>query len=459
MINLRLKEIADLAGGVVNNEKFNDLNVSQISIDTRTIFEGEMYMPIIGEKLDGHLFIDNAFEKGAIATFSKRGEIEDSDERPIVWVDDTNKAFTNLAQNYRISLDIKIIGITGSNGKTTTKDLISNVLESKYSVKKTFGNLNNEIGVPRTLLSFSKDTNIGVVEMGTDGFGQIEALTKMASPDIAIITNIGDSHLEQLKTKENIAIEKLHIIDGLKEDGIFLFNNDDEILKSEFKKIDMDKKVISYGMNEDSDYVIKILKSSQFGTKFSINGKEFSIELLGTHQVYNATVAYIIGELFEISDTDIQEGLNKKDRTKMRSELMSCHGFDILNDSYKSNPQSLRSGLETLELLTGYSRKIAILADMLELGNGEIELHRQIGREIDPTKIDYLLLYGPLSKYIYNESVKNFLPTRVFYFDTKDKLIDKAKYIVSKNSIVFVKGSRSMKLEDVVEVLVDMKFE
>lgn len=458
MLNLTLKEITDLAGGQINNEKFNDLVVSQVSIDTRTIFDGEMYMPIIGEKLDGHLFIDNAFEKGAIATFAQYDEIQDNQERPIVWVNETNKAFVELAKNYRNSLDIKIIGITGSNGKTTTKDLISNILESKFSVKKTFGNLNNEIGVPRTLLSFAKDTNVGVVEMGTDGFGQIEVLSKMASPDISIITNIGDSHLEQLKTKENVASEKLHIIDGLKEDGVFLYNNDDEILKSEFSKITTDKKVLSYGMASDSDYIIKILSADYMGTKFSVNDKEFTIELLGTHQVYNATVAYIVGELLGVSDEEIQEGLTKKDRTKMRSEMMSCEGFDILNDSYKSNPQSLRSGLETLEMLNGYSRKIAILADMLELGENEAELHSEIGREIDPSKIDYLLLYGPLSKNIYNEAVTRFPQSRVFHFDTKDKLIDKAKYIVTKNSIVFVKGSRSMKLEDVVEVLVDVKF-
>ncbi|MFM1524203.1 UDP-N-acetylmuramoyl-tripeptide--D-alanyl-D-alanine ligase [Helcococcus bovis] len=454
MLNLKLNEIASLCGGTLNDSKFGDTNIDLVSIDTRTIEQDDMYMPIIGEKFDGHVFIDEAFNKGAAATFSKYGEYDNPNNKPIIWVNNTNQAFIDLATNYVKSLDkLKIIAITGSNGKTTTKDLISSVLEKDLIVKKTIGNLNNHIGVPRTLLRFNKHTDVGVVEMGTDGFGQIEVLSNMAKPDIAIITNIGDSHLEQLKTKENIAEEKLHIIDGLKEDGIFIYNNDDDILREKVKSINIKQKTISFGTREDSDFVIKIIESNKNGSVFNINGYVFNIPLIGSHQILNSTIAIIIGRLFDVNRQTIIDALGKKEITKMRSELIPCKGFDILNDSYKSNPQSLRSALETANLLTGYSRKIAILGDMLELGDNEVELHKEIGREISPENVDYLLLYGKLSKNIYDEAIKHFDGNRVFYFDTKDKLIDKAKFLITKNSLVLVKASRSMRMEEIIEVL------
>ena len=453
MLNLTLKEITELSNGQLNNEKFSDIVIPIVSIDTRTLDPGDMYMPIIGEKLDGHLFIDQAFEKGAAATFSKIGEITNDQGRPIIWVEDSNKAFKELAKNYRNSLDLKLIAITGSNGKTTTKDLIANVLEKKYSVKKTIGNLNNDIGVPKTILTFDKDTNIGIVEMGIDNFEQMNDLTTMGNPDIAIITNIGDSHLQQLKTKENVAEEKLHIIDGLKEDGVFIYNNDDPVLREKVKELDIKHKLISFGTSEGSDYKINVIESNSNGSLFEVNGKRVNTSLIGHHQILNSTVAIIVGKLLGVENEEIIDGLTKKDLTKMRSELLSCDGFDILNDSYKSNPQSLRSALDTLNLLNGYSRKIAILGDMLELGSNEEELHRQIGRELSPEKIDYLLLYGPLSKFIYEEAMKNYPQSRVFHFETKDQLIDKAKYLITRNSISLVKASRSLRLEEIVEAL------
>lgn len=453
MLELKLKEIAKLCNGKLNNEKYEDIIIDVISIDTRTINLDDMYMPIIGEKLDGHLFIDQAFEKGARASFSKYGEYDNKDDKPIIWVEDTNQAFIDLATNYRKQLDLKIIGITGSNGKTTTKDLINNVLENNMVVKKTIGNLNNEIGVPRTILRFDRFTDIGVVEMGTDDFGQIEVLSKMTTPDISIITNIGDSHLEKLKTRENVCEEKLHIIDGLKEDGVFIYNNDDDILREQVNSLNIKQKTISFGKRQDSDYIIKNVESKVNGSSFYLNDKKYDIPLIGSHQIYNSSVAIIVANLLNIDYEDISKGLSKKDLTKMRSELLSCDGFDILNDSYKSNPQSVKSSLETLDLLSNYSRKIAVLGDMLDLGENEEQLHRDLGKILDPNKIDYVLLYGPLSKYIYEEAKKNFPMKHVFYFDTKDKLLDKAKYLVTKNSIVLVKASRSLRLEEIVESL------
>lgn len=453
-LNLNLKEIAKLSNGTLNDEKYSDLMVDIVSIDTRTIDSGEMYMPIIGEKLDGHIFVEEAFKKGAVATFCEVGKCSNIKNHPIVWVKNSNEAFTSLAKNYRDSLEnIKIIAITGSNGKTTTKDIIKSVLSSKYQVRKTIGNLNNQIGVPRTMLRFDKKTDIGVVEMGTDGFGQIEKLSNLASPDIAIITNIGDSHLHQLINKENVAKEKIHILDGLNPNGIFIYNLDDPILSEIVKNTKIKQKIITFGQSENADYRINIIESNNNGNNFTVNNKNYITPLVGAHQVYNATVAIIIAELFEISYPKIIKSLEKEEISSMRSELISCNGFDILNDSYKSNPQSLASALETLYLFSNYSRKITILGDMLELGKNEIELHREVGRNLNPSKVDYILLYGPLSKYIAEEAQKNFGENRVFYFEKKDQLIDKAKYLIIKNSLVLVKASRSLRLEEIVEAL------
>lgn len=454
MLNLTLKELANLSNGQLNDSKYQDIKVDVVSIDTRTLSVGEMYMPIIGEKLDGHLFVEEAFRKGAVAAFCEVGRCSNIKDKPIIWVKNSNDAFTSLASNYRDSLkNIKIIAITGSNGKTTTKDIIASTLNEKLNVRKTIGNLNNHIGVPRTILRFDQNTDVGVVEMGTDGFGQIEFLSKLARPNIAIITNIGDSHLQQLVSKENIAEEKLHIIDGLAEDGVFIYNIDDPYLKEIVKKTSIKQRVISFGTSNDADYKIEILASNNNGNSFTVNGEKFITSLIGYHQVYNSTIAIIVSKLFGIESSLVKKALEKKDISSMRSELISCIGFDILNDSYKSNPQSLESALETLNVLSGYARKIAILGDMLELGDNEIELHRAIGKKINPKKVDYLLLYGPLSKYIADETKKTFPEGHVFYAKTKDKLIDKAKYLISKNSLVLVKASRSLRLEEIVEAL------
>ena len=449
MKNFSLKEIANFSNGKLNNDKFKDIEIFGVSIDSRTINNGEIYTPIIGERFDGHQFIEDAFKKGALATFSESGKFK-NEEKPIIYVEDTNKAYQDLANSYKKYLEAKIVAITGSNGKTTTKDIISSVVETKYKTEKTVGNLNNEIGVPKTILNFPADTEIGVIEMGTDGFGQIEVLSNIANPDIAIITNIGDSHLEQLKTKENIAREKLHIIDGMNDNGIFIYNNDDEILREIVNQTDIQQRKISFGERTDSDYIIEILESSNQGTVFKLNDVIYVIPLIGKHQVYNSTVAIIVGILFDVESYNIIKAINIKELTSMRSELMNLNGFDILNDSYKSNPQSLRSALETLDKLSGYTQKIAILGDMLELGEDEVKLHRQIGKDINQKQLDYLLLYGPLSKYIMEEAINNFEDDRVFHFETKKDLSEKAKELIKKNTLVLVKASRSMQLETVI---------
>lgn len=453
MLNLTLGKIAKLSNGKLNDEKYKDIVINSISRDTRTIEKDDIYLPLIGDNLNGHLFIDDAFNLGAKASFAQYGEYIENSTYPIIWVDDTLKALRILSENYRDSLDIKLIAITGSNGKTTTKDLVSNVLDKKYKVTKTLGNLNNQIGLPVTLLRFEKDTEVGVCELGMfDGKGgEISANSDIAKPDIAVVTNIGEAHLDTLVSKENIAKEKLGIVSGLKDDGILIYNNDDEYLKAEIQNMNINKKLISYGKDESSDYIIKVIESNNAGNLFLLNGEAYNISLIGEHQIYNATVAVIVGKLLDVSRNDIYESIMNYKNSNMRLELVNLDGYDILNDSYKSNPQSLRSAIKTLDILSGYTRKIAILGDMLELGSNEIELHKEIGREISSDNVDYLLLFGPLSKYTALEAIKNFPQNRVFYFETKHDLVKKAKYLIQKGTVVLVKASRSMHMEEVIE--------
>ncbi len=450
-----LGRIASLAGGELIEDFDPSLEVQSVSIDTRTINPGDLYVPIIGENLDGHDFMEEAFAKGAVASLVDKDHLDHFNKlnKPLILVEDSLVGLQTMAKNYRDELDLTLVGITGSNGKTTTKDIVYSVLEQKLRAQKTIGNLNNEIGLPRTLLSLEEDTQVAILEMGMEKFGDISLLVQLARPQIAAITNIGYSHLHIVKTRENVAKAKLEILEQMTSDDLFIYNYDDEILRAELAKLDVLPRVVTFGTDPEADHVLSLLTSNASGNRFIMDAKEWNINLLGHFQMYNAAVAIIIGKELGLSDEEIQRGLFVEDQTKMRSELIHLEGFDILNDAYKSNPQALQEALTTVSMLSGYKRKIAILGDMLELGEDEIELHREAGSKINPNDIDYVLCFGDLSTYIIDGAIENFPPSRLFHFTSKLDLIDKAKYLIEKNSLVLVKASRAMKLEEVIEAI------
>lgn len=450
-----LENIAKLADGELIGDFDSTTEINNVSIDTRTINPGDLYVPIIGENLDGHDFMEEAFTKGAVASLVDKDHLDlfTHLNKPQILVEDTLVGLQTMAKDYRDSLDLTVIGITGSNGKTTTKDIIYSVLDQKMQAQKTIGNLNNEIGLPRTLLSLEEDTDVAILEMGMEKFGDVSLLVKLARPQIAAITNIGYSHLHIVKTRENVAKAKLEILEQMTADDLFIYNYDDDILRSEVAQLDMVPQVVTFGTNPEADHVLTLLTSNAGGTTFAMDGKEWTINLLGHFQMYNAAVAVLIGQKLGLSDEEIQRGLFVEDQTKMRAELVHLAGFDILNDAYKSNPQALEEALTTVGMLAGYKSKIAILGDMLELGEDEAELHRESGRKINPNDIDYVLFFGDLSRYMMEGALENFPPSRLFHFNTKLDLIDKAKYLIDKNSLVLVKASRSMKLEEVIEAI------
>ncbi|MDO5047590.1 MAG: UDP-N-acetylmuramoyl-tripeptide--D-alanyl-D-alanine ligase [Anaerococcus sp.] len=458
MIERSLSQVCRMVGGEISDPKFNELMIRGVSTDSRTIEEGNLYIPLVGQVFDGRLFIKESEDKKAAAfLIDKDYKIKSNISLPYIRVDDTLKALQDLARAYRSELSLKVIGITGSNGKTTSKDLIYEVLSEKYKVEKTMGNLNNEIGVPKTILSFDEDSQYAIVELGTDSFGDISLTTSIARPHIAIITNIGDSHLERLKSKEGILKAKMEIVEGLDPDGIFIYNKDDETLKTKLPSYDLTQKIISFGLGDDADFRVEPIDTLANMVKFAKDKEVFKINLLGRHNIYNGALALLIGNLLGLDNKQIKRGFDRVKPANNRSRIIQFEGFDVLDDTYKSNPQSLRSGLLTSQMLDGYDHKIAVLADMLELGENEKALHYQIGEDIDPKVFEYCLFFGDLTYETYKACLEKFPKNRLFHFDRKDDLIDKLKSLISKSSLVFVKGSHGMHMEEVVDAISKLK--
>ena len=458
MIERNLGQIAEMLGGSLCDPNYKDVKISGVSTDSRTIQENNLYIPLVGEVFDGRLFVKECEDKGASAFLIDRDyEIKNNISIPYIRVDDTLKALQDLARSYRKELNVKVIGITGSNGKTTTKDLLYEVLSTKYKTQKTIGNLNNEIGVPKTILSLNEDTEVAVVELGTDKFGDISLTSNIALPDIAIITNIGDSHLHNLKSKEGILKAKMEIVEGLSDDGIFIYNGDDETMKKEIDSYKVDQKIISFGLEDDNDFVVKEVPTTPAKVSFSHDDETYDIPLLGRHNIYNGACCLLIANILGLDANEVKSGLVKVRPANNRSSMIELDGFDVLDDSYKSNPQSLRSGLATCKLLDGYNNKIVVLGDMLELGDKEDELHYEVGLDIDPKDIHYCLFFGNLSYHMYKGALNNFPKDRAFYFTNKDDLIDKLKSLITKSTLVFVKGSHGMHMEEIIESIGNLK--
>ena len=460
MLNENLARIAEMCGGTLLNEKDGNIEINGVSTDTRSLQKGNLYLPLKGENFDGHDFLKQALEKGAAGFIWEKERELPSTDLPAVLVEESHEAMFQLATAYRNSIEgLKVIGLTGSNGKTTTKDVISALLKQQYKVEKTPANLNNEIGLSKTILDLDSDCEICVLEMGTDHMGDISLLTRIAQPDFALLLNVGDSHLETLGSKENIARAKLEILEGLKPNGFFLYNGDDIIMKRVLTEYVLPQNSYSFGTSEGNDHIIEPMKFDETGNTFSLNDHIYTIPLLGEHQMYNGSCAIILAEWFGLDYSDIAKGLTTISLTGMRNELIHLKNFSILDDSYKSNPQSLNSFLQTAYTLDQYPRKIAVIGDMLELGEDAVNIHENIGKNIDSERLDYLITYGDLAYYIYNNA-KDFYPEdHVFHFSEKEEMMEKLKELIIPGTLVLVKASRALHLETVVEELRDYTLE
>lgn len=456
MIKRSVKEIAWMAGGSILGEKGLERVLHGVSTDTRSIEQDQLYIPLQGERFDGHDFIDKAIARGAGAALWSCHKPIPQVDIPLILVEDTLTAMQELAKAYRSQLRTTVIGITGSNGKTSTKDILAGILGTKFKTQKTYGNFNNQIGVPLTLLGLAEDTEMAVVEMGMFRLGEIRLLTTLAAPDVAIITNIGEAHMEWMKTKENVVQAKLEILEGLKENGLFIHFGDDPLLQKGIEERYISNKRLTFGQAAHNQYRPLLQSIGAGGITFQLDlpgTPSFCLAMLGKHQMMNATAAIAAAQSLGMSLAEIRLGLRQVEATGMRNELIVCKGYTILNDAYKSNPPSLRAALETLYDLKGYSQKIAVLGDMTGLGEEAPKMHREIGKELDSTQLDYIFTLGQLAQNLAEGATGGFAPEQIVSLNSKEELIAGLRKVTKENAILLIKGSREMQLEDVVEQL------
>ncbi|WP_412521458.1 UDP-N-acetylmuramoyl-tripeptide--D-alanyl-D-alanine ligase [Staphylococcus simulans] len=450
MIEVTLKQIKDWIPCDID-DNYLDHTIKGVSIDSRKIDKGNLFVPFKGENTDGHRFVQQALEDGAGAVFYQNDvKPEEPVKGPVIWVDDTLLALQELAKAYLQHVQPKVVAVTGSNGKTTTKDMIESVLKPNFKVKKTQGNYNNEIGMPLTILELDEDTEISILEMGMSGFHQIELLSEIAQPDIAVITNIGESHMQDLGSREGIARAKFEIVAGLKENGVLLYDGDEPLLVPHVQTLE-NHQAISIGIESSNEVVCHVEQHDALGIAFSINGHEqYQIPILGIHNMRNAAIAITVGKLLGLDYETIKANIAKVQLTQMRMELHhSKQDVAVINDAYNASPTSMKAAIDTLSAMDGH--KILILADVLELGENSAEMHASVGEYLEGKGIDYLLTYGQEAAHIHQAGKTNVETAQ--HFDDKAQLIEYTLTHVQPKDNVLIKGSRGMALEEVAQAL------
>ncbi|WP_460323321.1 UDP-N-acetylmuramoyl-tripeptide--D-alanyl-D-alanine ligase [Paenibacillus sp. YSY-4.3] len=455
----KLREIAAMCGGELRSPEDAELMIQGVTTDSRSILAGCLFIPLVGEKFDGHDFAGDCLAAGADAVLWEKAKGEPPGSAVIV--DDTLAALQQLAQNYLKESEVRVVGITGSNGKTTTKDIVFSLLSTTYNVHKTQGNFNNHIGLPLTILAMPEDTEIAVLEMGMSGRHEIELLSKLAEPEVAIITNIGEAHLLQLGSRLEIARAKLEILAGLKSGGTLVYDGDEPLIQEVLSESATLKPghfdTVTFGLQPyNDDYPIDLTFMDD-GTEFTSSaggGEPLHLPLLGRHNVINCLAAIAVARYFGVTEAAIKEGLTQVKLTGMRIEIVKGRsGITILNDAYNASPTAMKAAIGVLENMQGYRRKIAVLGDMLELGETEDALHREVGAFMEGGKVDQLFTYGTLGAKIAAGAAGHLDQRSIHAYTDKAELIAGLVTVLHPEDIVLVKASRGMKLEEVVEAV------
>ena len=467
--------IAEVAGAVKGNiiHGSKTINISSVSTNSKEVSEGALFVPIIGEQYDAHDFIEDAYKHGALACLTSKEDIY-HEGITCIQVEDTLVALQDLARYYRNQFNIPIIGITGSVGKTSTKEMISGVLSTRYNVLKTAGNMNSQIGLPLMMFRLEEEHDIAVIEMGISEEGEMDKLVSIAQPNAAIVTNIGVSHIGQLKTKENIRKEKLKIINEFNKESILFINGNDPLLEEllecsqKYGKIDMSEttenklkrsSLISFGTKGSNDYHSQDIKTEDGKTYFTLvnsntgSKEDIVLPLLGEHNVNNALCALAVARAYNIPMSIAKKGIEDYQSLAMRGEIKKAHGITIIDDTYNASPDSMKSGIEILLSLSGVKRRIAVLADILELGSVSKQIHTEVGEFIASKNIDELITIGQEAKYIaegVNSNKKNII---THSFDNNSQAIKYLEGILTEGDAILVKGSRGMKTEEIVQYL------
>jgi len=456
-MNISIKDLKSVPHvAIYNFESVIVRKFSGISTDSRSVKPGELFFAIRGEKFDGHIFVRQALSQGAACVVVD----ENADKRllldfPLFVVKDTIQALGKLANVYRKKFDIPIVAVAGSNGKTTTKEMIAAVLGTEYSVLSTEENRNNHIGVPQTLFRLSNKHEIAVTEIGTNHFGELKYLCEILSPTHGLVTNIGREHLEFFKDIKGVAKAEGELFRAIGKTGTGFVNTNDKLVLGMAKTL---RRKITYGFSKQKNQIQgRLIKVDRNGcSEFSVkprNKKEFTVKLSvpGSQTMTNGLAAATVGVAFGIKPQNIQRSLRRFTSIGKRMEVIKIGSVTILNDTYNANTDSVISALETLDSMSCKGNKIVILADMLELGDVSKQEHEHIGKVVGELGFEYLLTYGEMAKYISDSaSVK-----MKIHYEQKNILSEFAAELISNGDIVLVKGSRGMKMEDVVTFLIE----
>lgn len=456
-MKMKLAEIAKAINAQNNIDQWQDVELTSVSFDSRHLDNGALFIPLQGTQ-DGHRYVASAFANGAGASlWASDHEIVDHDH-PLLVVDDPLAALQQLSKYYLHKINPMVVAVTGSNGKTTTKDMIASILSTQLNVTKTYANFNNEIGVPVTLLNMEANTEAVVVEMGMDRFGQLDFLSKLASPDIAVITMIGEAHIEFFGTRDRIADAKMEIAHGLKEDGALVYNGDEPLLNERAKQLD--QQLVRFGRHLDDDLYATSVTMQPRAINFTVNewpDKQFTIPMVGEYNVNNALAAMAVGQLMHITPDHIKEALANVELTENRAEwITGKNGEQILSDVYNSNPTAAKQVLKTVAAMPVAGRRIAVLGDMLELGDASARLHASLAPQIDPDTIQEVYLIGSEMAALKDQLQKDGYPADAIHYyqsDQLDQLTADLQATLTGDDIVLLKASHGIHLEKVLAAI------
>ena len=452
MKNLTVETIVKICNGSLYGEEFikeSQKEAAGVVLDSRLLEKDDIFIATKGEKVDGHKFISSVFGKGALAVICEN--VPEEITGPCIQVKDSFIALKQVAAFYRQQLDLKVIGVTGSVGKTSTKEFVAGVLSAKYKVWKTQGNFNNEIGLPLTVLQLREEHEIAVLEMGISDFGEMHRLSEIAKPDICILTNIGQCHLEFLGDRDGVLKAKSEIFDFMNPEGTIFVNGDDDklITLKETRK----EKLVTFGRNQTNDvFATKEVSKGLLGSVVDVQGKinisEVQVPLPGEHMVLNALAASAVADLLGLTQDEIKEGMKKVEAVSGRSNIIPFKDFVMIDDCYNANPVSMKAAIDLLQSANG--RKVAILGDMIELGEEEKNLHYEVG-QYTVGKVDILICIGNLAKYIYEGAIqgKN-EDTFMIYLKEKEELYFHLENIIMPQDTVLLKASHGMGFADIV---------
>ena len=453
---MSIQEIIQAVGGRVLGEPPQpDLEVPRVETDSRTIHPGSLFIPLVGERFDGHAYINSALEGGAAGCLTQRERESYLPGKFYIKVDSTQRALRDLAKYYKRKFPIPIVALTGSVGKTTTKDMVAAVLGERFHVLKTEGNLNNDVGVPMTLLRLNHTHQIAVLELGMNHAGEIDYLSELVEPDVALITNVGDSHIEFFGSRENIFKAKSEIFHHTKPHCFAVLNGDDPLLRT--LEGQLPYSIAWCGKGENCQYRATEIESDRKSRMTCLvhtprRTYQVHIPALGEHMIYPTLMAMAVGEHFGLTEQELTDGVLHFAPTKMRMNILHRQeDITILNDTYNANPQSMRAAVQVLSNAKG-EYKVAVLGDMFELGPLAPALHAGIGEYLAKAGIHCLVAVGELSKHIYNAAKEAGVPT-CLYCATKAEAKPVLDDVVRPHATILVKASRGMALEELVDYL------